>query len=82
MAEDGARSLEVRLTEYRDSLRLTVDGIRDTIGKVRSAHPGKDVTGLADTAVLLGHVADDVSKILDGVELRGWRIDAEIGPAR
>lgn len=77
-AHDRARTLDARLMQYRYGLLGTVDGIRDTIQKVRSVYPGKDVTGLADTATLLTHVADDLAKLLDGEGLRKWRIEGTL----
>jgi len=68
------RPIDERITEYRDSLRLTVDGVErlvDNLGPV----VGQD---LSSTARLLAHVADDLTKILDGVELKGWRIEGRM----
>ena len=76
---EKTRPLEVRLTEYGEALRLTVDGIIEAANVVDEVHPTKDTGALRETACLLAHVADDIARLVDGEELRHWRIEGELG---
>ena len=71
------RSLEVRITEYRDALRVTADDIQRMLNTLPPAaneteHDAR--VGLQTVVDLHRTMADDISKIIAGEELEGWAI--------
>jgi len=76
-------SLEVRLTTYRNSLRRTADDIERLLGSIRDI-PAKSPAdhdariSLKATVDLHRHMADDLTKIIAGHELRHWAITGEV----
>lgn len=85
---NAPRSLEVRLTEYRDALRDTADGIENLLTLLAMQDPALDPAvnreeydakvSLEATVALHRHIADDVTKIMRGEELPRWGIVGEV----
>ena len=76
-----ARSVEVRITEYRDNLV----NIARQMDDVAAAVAGKVIDGrvantepLLEGAKLYRTIADDLTKVIAGEELKGFVVTGEI----
>jgi hypothetical protein len=67
-----SRPFDIRVREYRDSLRSQADQLEE-VGRLA----GKPEV-VADPCRLFRLIADDLSVMLDGGELRGFLITGEI----
>lgn len=70
------RSLEVRLVEYRDSLRGMVPQL-ELVAQLAEA-AGRDAAPIRDGIRLHTIIADDLTKIIDGEELKTFVVTGEL----
>jgi hypothetical protein len=77
-----ARSLEVRITEYRDNLRSIagqIDVAVTQIEKTPAAIENPDsMQALRESVRLYNLIADDLTKVINGEELNRFAITGEI----
>ena len=76
----AARSLRERVTGYRDSLRSQAVQLDEVARLVTTLDHLADVVGLTDASRLFRIVANDLDTLLDGQELRAFRIEGELPP--
>ena len=62
------RPMEVRLVEYRDSLRSQANQLE------KLSHRLGGAPSLDDTIRMFRIIANDLTKVIDGVELEHWTI--------
>lgn len=74
-----SRPLDVRLREYISYGRATSEQLIRVADEIDSRFPMESQTSeLRATATVQRVVCDDLEKILDGEELRGWKIEGVI----
>lgn len=69
------RSLEVRLTEYRDALGFMAPQLESIIDRLPS---GVDPQGLKDAMRFYSEVTNDLTRVLNGERLKKFRIEADL----
>lgn len=75
----ASRPLEQRLREYIDFGRTTSAGLLRIADEMDARFPTESQTGeLRTTATVQAIVADDLEKMLNGEELKGWSIEGVI----
>ena len=70
------RSLETRLIEYRDSLRSLTVQLEEVAERVEQL--GGDPSEIHSGLRLQRTITDDLTKIIDGVELQMFVVDGEL----
>lgn len=71
----GIRPLDVRLAEYRDSMGLMAPQLQDIIDRLP---PGTEVGHLEDAMKFYAHVANDLTKLLNGEELPRFVVEGQL----
>jgi hypothetical protein len=74
-SDSDDRPLEVRLTEYRDSMGFMAPQLESIIDRLP---PGLDPTGLRDAMKFYSEVTNDLTKLLKGERLEKFLIEGEI----
>jgi len=69
------RPLEERLTDYRDSLAFMPPQLQDIIDRMPA---DADTTPIGDAIRFYSEVANDLTKILNGEELKRFRIEGQL----
>lgn len=73
------RPLGIRLREYISFGRRTADGLIAIADQIDEKYPDEPQTiELRATAAVQKIVCDDLEKMLDGEELKGWKIEGVI----
>ncbi len=73
---DTPRSLEVRLTEYRDNLLVISEQFKKIKGLLDER--GLDSSALKDPIELYQIIGDDLTRVINGEELQKFTVTGEL----